>query len=338
MTFPVSNSHQEKYFKRRFFMYYKIKKNKRSGCFVVTRNQYRNDSFRFETPATAKRVLQFDSALLVYAGGKYSLFLTEYSGSETFADPNYTTFIMEGISQYRVFRNSSGHKKCILALKIKDYWTFLVPESFRYFINTEKILARRLNTLPKIPATDSPAYFKKGFEDTLEFIFHANGKDYLIDPKNFDMTGTAAQIEVTEFSVITPLPPKCCFEATDGTNRYLFSNSCLRGKYPVLESFDEEKDYPEEFKSDYGYCGKDADGNILGLHIIDSSGSLKCCIESEKPMKSVHFYKRVYTSTNNAYFDIWQITYANGQKQVQIKTDGFYKHSNIPIDSDAWNF
>lgn len=315
-------------------MYYKIKKDKRSGCFVVTRNRYKNDPFKFKIQA--ERILQFGSAILVqHAKNSYSLYLLS---SQVAID--FPTLIMENISQYRVFRNSSGHSNRILALNIENYWTFLIPEDFRYFIHLNEVLDGRKKTLPKLKVMDStlPAYFKKGFEDTLVFIFHANEQDYIISHKNFDMTGVEAQIKVTEFSVITPLPPKCCFEATDGTNQYLYWNSCLQGTYPVLESFAEEEDYPEEFKGQHNYCGKDVEGNILGLFIFNSFGNLKCCIESEKPMKSVHFYKRVYTSANFGYFDIWQITYANGQKQMLIKADGFHNYGTISIDSDAWNF
>lgn len=312
-------------------MIYKIKKDKRSGNFVVTRQQYYNDPFKFETQA--KRVLQFDSAILVHSHyNRYALYLSASKKA---------VFTMGNISQYRVFRNKLS-QNCILALKIHNNWVFLVPKSFQYNINSVKILQGRLETLPKLPVTDYdlPAYFKKGFEDTLEFIFHANGKDYLISPKsNLDMTGTAAQIEITEFTKITPLPPKCYFKAINEAGEHLFWNSCLRGAYPVLEEFD-EKDYPEEFKSYHGYWGKDTDGNILGLHITDSNGGNWYIIKSEKPIKSIHFYRRIYTDTvNKYYYDIWQIIYINGQKQLKLVTHiSSPSCPDIIIDEKAWNF
>lgn len=314
-------------------MYYKIKKDKRTGKFVVTRQKYADDQFRFEVDAN--RVLQFDSALLVlYDSQKYSLFLTSST------EPNEPTFIAAGISQYCAFQNSAGHSKYILALKINNFWTFLVPEDFRYFINTEKIRIGRTAKLPKIFITDNalPAYFKKGFEDTLIFIFHANGKDYLINPKNFDMTDTAAQIQITEFTEITPLPPKGYFKAIDEKGESLFCHSCSCGQYAKVEEF-AEKDYPEEFKGFYGYWGKDIDGNIIAFHMMDKNGNHEYSIRFNEPVQNVHFYSRTYTDTvNQYYYDIWQITYANGQKQLKTQTYFGVACPDIDIDQDAWNF
>lgn len=312
-------------------MYYKIEKDNQSGDFIVTRQKYRDDPFKFVRPA--KRVLQFDSALLLQNDGNdYILYIT--SLCPPYVDPDYPAFITADISQYRVFRNSTRYKKCILALKIEDYWTFLVPEDFRYYLG--ETLTGRLETLPKIPATDSPAYFKKGFEDTLEFIFHTNGKDYLVNPIKFALTGTAAQIEITEFAEITPLPPKGYYKAISETDEHLFHNGFSYGNYVKFEPFVEE-DYPEEFKSHYGYWGKDVDGNILVLHITDLNGSRAYSIRFEEPAKSVHFYSRTYTDTvNKYYYDIWQVIYADGQKQLQIKETGDVY--NPVVNQDAWNF
>ena len=322
----------EKHLKRRFFMYYKIKKDKRNKKFVVTRQCFRGDQFRFEVQA--KRVLQFDCALLIQRRKWFSLYLTSST------KPNHPTFIATKILQYRVFRNSAGRKNYILALKIRNFWIFIAPEYFWYFIDTEKIRIGRMKKLPKIFETDYnlPAYFKKGFEDTLVYVFHANEKDYLIDPKNFDVTGTAAQIEITEFTEITPLPPKSYFKAIDEKGEYLFCHSCSCGQYAKVEEF-AEKDYPEEFKGFYGYWGKDINGNIVAFHMMDKNGNCEYSIRFDKPVQNVQFYSRTYTDTvNKYYYDIWQITYANGQKQLKTQTYFGVACPDIDIDQDAWNF
>ena len=313
-------------------MYFKIKKDKRGKKFVITRQAFRGDQFRFDVQA--KRILQFDCALLIQRRKWFSLYLTSST------EPTYPTLIATKISQYRVFQNSAGRKNYILALKIHNFWTFIVPEDFRYFIDTEKIRIGRTAKLPKIFITDNtlPAYFKKGFEDTLIFIFHANEKDYLVDPKNFDMTGTAAQIQITEFTEITPLPPKDYFKAIDEKGESLFCHSCSCGQYAKVEEF-AEKDYPEEFNGFYGYWGKDINGNIIAFHMMDKNGNREYSIRFNEPVQNVHFYGRTYTDTvNQYYYDIWQITYANGQKQLKTQTYFGVACPNIDIDQDAWDF
>lgn len=326
----------EKHLKGGFFMYYKIREYKQNGNFLVTRNKFYYDQFRFEVKA--KRVLQFDSALLVYDGKEYSLYL---ASSTRLDEP---TLIVTGILQYRAFSNRTRQQNYyILALQIGDFWTFLVPESFRYFIDNEKIRIGRTEKLPKIFIANNslPAYFKKGFRHTQMFVFHANGKDYLIHEKNISINGTESQIKITEFKEITPLLSNGYFKAIDENGEYLFHQCCSYGPFAKLEEF-AEKDYPEIFTECYGYWGKNSDGNILFLFITGKNNidPYPYTLDFfEKPAKSVHFYDRTYTDTiSKYYYDIWQVTDPDGQKRLRIETLFDSHHPVADIDENAWNF
>lgn len=345
-------------------MYYKIKKDKRTGNWSIKRRQFEycaslNSEHYSIVPTKciielqATYVLQADYAFLVYDGQVYSLYLTSSNESKHPAP----FLIMTNISQYRIFyfneEDFSGkvHKTYVLALKINNFWTFLMPEFFRYCIDDSDVLSKRIENLPKLFVIDwiSPAYFKKGFEDTSVLIFYVNGKNYVISPifDNFTRRRAICQMKITEFVDITLLEPKGYFKTIDEKGEHLFRGSYCFGSYEKIEEFS-KADYPNDSHAYHGYWGKDANGHMVAAHIADSNPSYSYHISFENPAKSAHFYNRTYTDTTKKYYyDIWQVITNDGKKQLIQKNNIQNCHNGpypvpfpdvIVLGEDIWNF
>lgn len=302
------------------FLHYDIQKNERNKKFVITRVEDYGCSF-VVAEVEADDVLSFDTALLTQEGKWYTLY---------FFDKAVPTFIGKKISEYRAFQ---GGEHWILALKVCNSWKFIIPKK-SHFYSKEPVTWSNAALL-EISITDDslPAYFKEGFDHTHYYVFHANGKDYLIDPGKFTAPLTITST-ITEFTELTPLSQKGYFKATNEEGEFLSEGLELFGQYAKVEEFAGE-DYSEHFKELHVYQGKDADGNILMLDIPK-----KYVFFFKKPAKSVYFYGRTYQENyayeNDTYYDVWQVIYADGQKS--LKTWASPPCHFIDIDENAWNF
>ena len=309
---------------------YEVQKNKANNTWLLKRRNTCEPWLEL----SAKHIRQYDSCLLVEHDyktdktGKFSIYLAPY------AFPNSPKPILTGISQYRAFRHAAGRKEWILALKTNDCWVFVCPENLHFYLDWHHFSPTNvLENLPKIPITwqNSDAYFKHGFEDSLAFVFHANGEDYVISPED-----SSIQIKIQKHAKVEPLLPSGYFKGSDNGQEVMYHHGILYGEYATLEALS-EKDFPKALETQYGYLGKDADGNILDLYLMDKANHLYWIVFN-KPVKNLHFFNRItIDAVNHHYYDIWQVTYADGEKELFLKVE---KDScfTLSIENTAWNF
>lgn len=217
----------------------------------------------------------------------------------------------------------------------KGFWTAIYPQLFAWFLTSERCRLR-VESLPKVEfkgKTKAKILQEFSYLKTrLFYMVEIDGKKFSFRYSSLSMYSDTADIVLTSFDDIEPLPFYNCFKATiNGEFTFLdISGEQVLGPAHSIEKISE---YPFLDRHS-GFFSKNDEGKITGLYIgsyyHETNYFYSYKFIFSIPIEKIKFVERIIVNRDLVHgthypkqaVDIWLAEYVNGERKFLFKEIG----------------